>query len=287
MLNLHIPQLGEDSKNAKDLVVSILAREQPLSLIQLVNIIQRQHNLGLTYQAVRKGVSGLLADGVLQKTGKTYAIRKEWALSVKSFVDKLLGSYASTTRVHAISKELLKENYAVYTFSNLLDLDTFWGDVMKHWADTLQPEDARQVFCYGHYTWWMLINLGRETELFEYFRRKKIAAHFMALTDNPLNRWACSLYQAAGTTTSFNLKTSFDDTVGVNVLGDTIIQVQYPREIVRKIKALFESSESITALSPSAVATLAHTTCETKFMLFKNKAFADSVRKAYLTTSST
>mgnify|MGYP001612386715 CR=1 FL=1 len=46
MLHLTIPQIGEETKNTKDLVFTILSSEQPLSIIQIYNkILTLQLNL--------------------------------------------------------------------------------------------------------------------------------------------------------------------------------------------------------------------------------------------------
>ena len=72
MLELSIPQLGEESKQAKDIVFSILTKEHPLSLIELSNRVRKEYNLQITYQAVRKAVDVLSKQGVLTKKDKRY-----------------------------------------------------------------------------------------------------------------------------------------------------------------------------------------------------------------------
>ena len=89
MLKLSIPQLGEDTKNVKDLVFTVLTQEQPLSLIKLTNRIQSQYNLHITYQAVRKAVATLLKQKVLIKEKRQYSINKDWVLKLKSFLPRL------------------------------------------------------------------------------------------------------------------------------------------------------------------------------------------------------
>ena len=77
MLELSIPQLGEESKNVKDLVFTILSHEQPLSIIQLTNKIKKQYRVNITYQAVRKAVDMLVEKEALTKKGKVYSINKK------------------------------------------------------------------------------------------------------------------------------------------------------------------------------------------------------------------
>lgn len=106
MIELSIPQLGEDTKNVKDLVVTLLTQEQPLSIIQLTNKIQKQYAVSVTYQAVRKAVNTLHAQKVLHKERKQYSIRKEWVLQLKSFFDTLLTTYENKTQIKLFNTEL-------------------------------------------------------------------------------------------------------------------------------------------------------------------------------------
>ena len=67
MLELNIPQSGEETKNTKDLIFSILTIETNLSLIELTKRIRKDYNISITYQAVRKAVDNLIQQKVLKK----------------------------------------------------------------------------------------------------------------------------------------------------------------------------------------------------------------------------
>ena len=82
MIELSIPQKGEETRNVKDLVFTILTEEKNLSLIELTNRIQRNYNISVTYQAVRKAVDKLNQQGVLEKIGKKYKIKVGIAIKI-------------------------------------------------------------------------------------------------------------------------------------------------------------------------------------------------------------
>ena len=274
MLELSIPQLDENSKNTKDIVFTILTRQHPLSLIQIHNKIKQQYNLGITYQAVRKSVDTLHTQGVLDKQGKEYSIKKEWILNLKSFFDKLLTKYETGKQLHTFRNELAKENYAVYTFNNLLDLDNFWGNIMNYWAN--HEKNNKNYLSIVHYHWWMIINLGKETALFENFKKKNIKSTFITLKKAPLNNWAKKIYQNYGMHTKS--KTSKNKYVDINVLGDTIIQVEYPKKIANKIEDFFKKYKNLQEVSPRTITQLAHKPCEIKFIMFKSSEIAQNLR---------
>lgn len=279
MLELSIPQLGEESRNVKDLVFTMLASEQPLSLVELTNRIRRQHAVNVTYQAVRKAVNTLHRQGVLLKTGKKYAISKEWIFKLKTFFDKLLTTYEAGTKVKLFTAELAKEDYAVYTFNNLLDLDNFWGDIMAYWAD--HAKDNKNYLSYCHYHWWLLINLGHETTLFRHYAKRHINSAFLIPHDVPLNQWAAQVYTEMGVKTRVK-PTKEEEPVDINILGDMIIQVKYGKKIMVKIKSFFEKYKNLQEVSIKEITRLAHEPCEIKFLVFKNATIANNLREKYL-----
>ena len=83
MIELTIPQLGEENRNVKDLVFTLLSVEQPLSIIELTKKIQKNYNIRITYQAVRKAVNTLEKQGVLGKESKKYRIDKQYYVNFK------------------------------------------------------------------------------------------------------------------------------------------------------------------------------------------------------------
>ncbi|MBU1199598.1 MAG: hypothetical protein KKF46_01615 [Nanoarchaeota archaeon] len=282
MIELSIPQLGEETRNVKDLVFSILTAERFLSIIELTNRIKKNYNINITYQAVRKAIDTLHRQGVLLKEGKKYSINKEWIFKLKSFFDNLLTKYDSGKEIHAFTSDLVKENYAIYTLSTLYDLDNFWNDILKYLADHMEPNEKKIAFNYGHYTWWMLINLGSETKLYEYHKKKGILNYFVFFRDLPLNKWSVRMYNELGHKAKLLEDKKIDETVAINVVGDTIIQIKYPKVIVNKVRKFFEKYKNTQEMSMKEITQISHTLCEIKFIMFKNPIMAKSLRENYM-----
>jgi predicted transcriptional regulator len=280
MIELHIPQAGEETRQAKDLVFSVLANEQPLSAIGLVNIIKRQHNANLTYQAIKKAIDALVAKRVLEKQGKSYSISKAWLLDLKSTVDTLLATHEGGRGVHAISASAVAGDYAVYTFTNLIDLDNFWDDLLMHIADNLEGE-PRTFISRSHYCWWLLINLGRETKLFDHFKKRKIASHVLLMRNLPLNRWGREYYAQQYCKSSILDDKRVDERIQLNVIGDTVIQAHHSPQIAKKLRRFFETYKSTQEMSVKEITRLANERCDIKFVVFKNAEMARDLREKY------
>jgi len=279
MIELIIPQAGEETKNAKDLVFSILTEHKGLSLIEIVNIIHKQYNVSLTYQAVKKAADNLTKKKVLNKDGKYFSLNKKWLIDLKSRIDLLASDKGIATGV--FSAKMAKEDYALYKFSNLLDADNFWDDMLIYLADNLKKDEPKEFISRTHFSWWMLINLGKETKLFQYFHEKKIESLNINVCNYPLNKWAGTIYKDIGGYFKLgNLKkTVMSDTI--NVIGNTIIQVKYPKTINERLHKFYSKYNNVQEMSLKEITELVHKPCEVKFIVFKNKELADSYRDKY------
>ncbi len=280
MLKITIPQSQEGKGNVKDLIFSILSSGEQLSVIELTRSVNHQYRIGVTYQAVRKAVVSLLSDEVLEHKGRKYAIRKDWVFKLKGFADKLSATLQLQRKPDAFKAEMAQD-YAVYTFNNLLDLDSFWGDMMRYWSEHHKPGESNTVLCYGHFAWWLLINLGAESRLAQSFVKQKLKCHFLFLKELPLNHWAAQVYSGWGWRSKVIEDASVDPLVGVNVLGDTVIQVRYPKNLVEHIKKVFLKNE-VNQIAPADIARLVHTPGELKFIVFKNPTIANALKDKYL-----
>ncbi len=279
MLHLTIPQIGEETKNTKDLVFTILSSEQPLSIIQIYNKIKRQYHVGITYQAVRKAIDALQKENVLKKKEKTYMINKQWVLDLKSFFDKLLTTYETKISAKLFHTEFVKEDYAIYTFNSLLDLDNFWGEMLLNIAKTDKSE--KEFVGYYAYNFWFLINLGRETKLFDDFKKSKFKSYFLVIKDFALNRWGAGLYQSSGVKVKVKNATDIDPSMGLNIIGDTIIQVKYSQEITKKLETFFKTYKTVQEMKLQEITQIAHEPCDITFIMFKNPTLARNLREMY------
>ena len=283
MIELSIPQAGEETKTGKDIVFSILTQQQPLSAIEIVRIARREYRVGLTYQAIKKAIDTLLHQRVLTKEGKTYRINKHWLMNVKQTVDKLLTSYDSGKQIKGFTTDFAKDQYAVYTLTNLFDLDNFWDDILIYLSEHLQSTEHRSFVAQVHYTWWLLINLGKETRLFEGFIKDNIPCFNSVLCNVPLNKLAQKSYKEMRVHFKLGLeKTKDKEMVDVNVVGDTVIQVHYPQEIVERLAEFYRKYRTTEEMSLKEITKIVHTPCEIKFTVFKNREIAQNLRENYL-----
>ena len=278
MIELSLPELGKESKSAKDLVINVLLEESPLSLMQLYNNIKKNYNISITYQAVRKAGELLLKKEILKKNNRSYSLNKSWFIKLKSFVDKVLISNVNTN-LKQFKTAFSEKNYCVFTLNSLFELDNFWGDVLKYLVNNIKSEKKLSINI-GVYAWWMIINLGRESDLFHYFAKQNIKTYFIFFNQNLINQYAKQIYESLGHNVRL-AKIKSNNCLAVNTIGDTIIQVEYPKKIMGQIKKYFENY-SIENPNLPLITKIIHSKCEIQFAIFKNKEFAENFNEKYL-----
>lgn len=281
MIELTIPQAGEETKNLKDIIFSILSEKQSLSTIQVFNIIKKNFNVGATYQAVSKAVLNLVEKNVIKKEGKFFSINKDWLINTKIVLDKLISQSESEQEIKKFHKDFAHKEYAIYSFSNLYDLDSFWDDMLIHLANNLKEDEERLFLAHAHYGWWLLINLGKETKMFQHLLKKGLVCYNLFIGKKPLNLWAKKIYTDLGVKFKVIEDKDIDEKITLNVIGDTVIQVQYPESILIKLRLFYNKYKNTQDISTKEITDLAHEPCDLKFIVFKNKEIADGLKEKY------
>ena len=65
-------------------------------------------------------------------------------------------------------------------------------------------------------------------------------------------------------------------------MGDTVIEIQYPPSIIKKISVFFGKYSSLKDINMVELTSIVHTKCLIKFILYKNKIIADNIKQIYL-----
>ncbi|MCB0334174.1 MAG: MarR family transcriptional regulator [Bdellovibrionales bacterium] len=257
--------------SAKELVLHILSHTFPLTIADIQRSMERS-GLKVTYQAVRKAVNVLAAQGVVERKEKKYQISHAWLMKMKEEVDRLLLRYRG-------KKTISDDDYAVYTIHTLYEADIFWGDLLYRFLDIARSQGDTTFYSFWHYAWWMVINLGRETQLFEYFQEKGHTLEQYIFRDLPINRWASEIYTDIGVQMHMKDLPSTDHSIAYNIFGEFILQVEFPQEAIERIQGLFESHSSMGEIERSEITSLAHTPYEVSFTVIRNRKMAENLCK--------
>ena len=96
--NTTLPQISKQ-KSTKDIIISILSREWPLSAKRIYNKVVSEEGRPVSYQAVHKIIKGMENEGLLIKQGKEYLLNSEWIGGVKKFASSLETAYSNDNKI--------------------------------------------------------------------------------------------------------------------------------------------------------------------------------------------
>jgi hypothetical protein len=196
--------------SVKDLVFSILSHEYPLKIIELTNLIRKRYGKSVTFQAVRKAVLALVAEGVLHQEGHAFSIRLEWVRESKGALD-LLYHQLSTKARKPTSIDAAGGEISVFTFQSLNDLMKFWEDLVEDWIKKFKKGDPNINTYQGFHPWEGLLHPDRERIIWSTLIKKGVKSYSLITSNTPLDVFAIKLYKSIGLKTAIRPpNTKFD-----------------------------------------------------------------------------
>lgn len=126
-LEVFIPLLNGESKNSKDIILSILFREFPLSAKKIFNKMKQDYTYSGTYQSVFKSLKELELHNILQRRDYDYMIHEEWINKIKAFSDGLHNNYSDKDKkvIFGYPNPIFDKGIQKIDFNNIRDLYLF------------------------------------------------------------------------------------------------------------------------------------------------------------------
>jgi len=231
-----LPEMGA-KKSVKDLVISILTDDWPLTLKRIYNQIKKRYAVSVTYQAVHKAINELKEKGVIKKEGKVYLIDKKWIENIKDFSEKLEKSYEEE---RPLSK--IKEGFSVNTIWEL------WPIFIEAFKKDIFNSNNKSVCYVGH----LVLNpqLGSEKQIEDYQELAKKYKFFMVATSHSLlNKIWKSYWEKLGVKVKIGAKLNSNPSIDIFVVGNFIIQIFHPEKIIEKENKLREKVKKVSDIN--------------------------------------
>lgn len=275
---LTIPSTGQDLVT-QDMILSLLAKEYPLTAKQLTYKIKKQFGKSVTYQAVYKAINTLLEENVLEKDGTNVRMRIEWIRDTKAFIDRLQRTYLEGEQQRT---EEIGENVQVYHMDNLIDLDKFWIKIFEGWFDDPEKSDEKLVQLCGH-AWYILGQLENEEECLRNIKKHGLDFYTLVDSNTPLDQWSSKYYTDWG----FQYATKKDSDIAHHnhyyiVYDDMIMESVYPQNLARDLDSIYECTEKIGDLDLNKVIKILRRKEDLKITVMQNRPLAAQLRKGIL-----
>lgn len=228
-----------DGKNTKSAIIELVSKGCPLTLRQIFHSLNWYYSLGLTYQAVHKSLQELVKLEVITRDKEGYKLNYEWIKKVKKLGSSLEIAYL---------KQAIAENRSISTvsLSCLWDLYMYILNYLSSY--TLECRD-KSICVQSEHVWISPVGTEKEWNLLKE-SLKNIKMYVLIKSNTALDKIMKPAWESLGMryklgTTTETGKLMMD----VFVIGDTIIQIYYPKEFVERTKKLYTQVKDINQLN--------------------------------------
>ena len=248
-LEIILPSFYESSRNSKDIIISILTRNHPLSIKKVYNKMRSGHKYGGTFQSVFKSIKELQLQNILMRAGKEYSLNPNWIEKIRSFANELhRGYFEPINKEEAdISEMSLKKEVHKFEFNNLSNLYFFVKNIEKSYIDNSQGK-KRCLWIMSHY-WPTFLFPHEEHDRGIFLSSKKVNYYITHKSENALDKWALKIFSGKGV--NILCKAGISERSDVGVYGDWVVEVYYS-ESFKNIHKYFREASNISEIDLSS-----------------------------------
>src|SRR3989344_5607371 len=232
-LNIIVPDVSNIHKNTKDMVITLLTYEWPLSLKQIYNKIKKQYSYSSTYQSVYKAVKELCEKKALIEKNKKYEINIEWIKKLQSFTDIVETNYYAKEKIHSIAglkESKSNQNITIINFETIFDAEKYLYYFMK----TELFKTKNQDICYQvSHEWKPIFYLRAEYNYYTRLIKKGHKIYFISSGKSYLEELSKKFYESIGVKFRISEFNQIQDNIAFN---DLFIQIFIPDELKIEMK---------------------------------------------------
>jgi DNA-binding PadR family transcriptional regulator len=229
----------------------------------------------ITKQGFYKALRKLQRDEVVVIYKKTVSLDRIWVRKIVTMLEPLLNTnIENQNSVHELHLE--DKESATYTFTNIKNLDTFWGYLQNTFVHKTDPSEP--IFSYDPHYWFYIARKDREKELLKDLMAHKRQFLMTAGGTSPLDKLIKNDFD--GDYLQYNYKKMFvKPNYYVTLMGDYVIEVTLDTEISEKIEKIYQESHELTDQIINTLKEFLMVRNKNKIKISKNKKKAAVLRK--------
>ena len=237
------PLLDIASKHSstKDLVVSILSEEWPLSAKELFSRVLKQSEHGVSYQAVHKVLLELCGQGVVCRAGHSFELDKNWLEAQKSFFERVNSNYLGSKDRYDLSpdfKGTVKMHFDDYT-----KFVVTLANILKN-RSVVGAGSETGIGILTHAYWPLRFSFD-DIYLLKAMVASNEAGYAVIKKDSPLDRWVVKEYLKAGFKKAKIVSTLAYLTEDLFIHGDGIITIHFSDETMEMLDEVYSRVDNI------------------------------------------
>ncbi len=268
--NIVVPELMGRPKNTKDIVITLLTYEWPLTLKQIYNSIKKQYSYSLTYQAVYKAVKELCEKKSLIEKNKKYEINIDWIKKLQSFTDIVETNYYAKEKLHSIAgikESKSNQDMTILNFETIFDAEKYLYYLMK--TELFKTKNKEVCYQVTH-EWKPIFYLRAEYNYYTRLIGKGHKIYFVSSGSSYLEGLSKNFYESIGVHFKISEFNQVQDNIAFN---DFFIQTFIPDELKKEMKLNLKNKDVLKLLK-----TL-NKHSSIKMIINKDKHLADEFKK--------
>ncbi|MBI5226625.1 hypothetical protein HY994_05340 [Candidatus Micrarchaeota archaeon] len=262
---------SSSSSDIKDLVISILSKDEHLSAKSVFQAIQKDYGSKITYQGVHKALRSMVLQGILETEANKYFVNSKWLSEMSAFVSKMdatrsgksaldFGDIKNDTSVTLTFNSYLESLYALL---DNMDRDVKLGQVgdvtVAHW-----------------YHAWPVTCISKK-EFDQLNRVMRVGQRYvLGNQSSPLDQVLCDLWR--GFDAKIQLGVPCATTCDLLVTGDKIVQIYLSPPVRKGIHDVYRSSTKGKIDFSSLYSCIFGLKGNVKVIITQNKDLADEIR---------
>jgi len=235
VLQIVVPELGVKEGSTKDVVMSILSCEWPLTAKRIFNRVNRNYGLSVTYQAVHKTLNKLIEEKIISRKEKGYSISAEWINSLKKYTESLIDNYLHGSQNINYA---LKNGKADLCFNSIFEVDKFLFDFIEK----LELKKEEPLCLYWSHAWTPLF-FSKE----DYSKAKNIAlnttSYILIEQNTAIDKWCEKFYLNYGM--NFKAGIKLHGTTNFLSYKNYVVQIFYPKKLMDSMTKSFTAIKKI------------------------------------------
>lgn len=281
-MSLQISLPFGNKSNVKSLVFSILAREYPLKIIEIKNLILKRYGKSVSFQAVRKAMLELVNDGILLKKDNSFVVNKQWVFDSKKVLDELY-STIYLENVKPISVSSVGEELSVFSFNSIAEMMKFWENLIDDWFSNIDTKSLKLNCWQGAHSWEALLFPETEQKVMSQLKKKGVKSYILTTGNTELDKFVLKFYRDLGIK-FFRAPSSsfFDKEYYVATYGDLVVQTRYPKEIVEEMELFFKKTKNLQGLDLKKLSEIVNKKVNIQLSVSRNSNMAKQINQSIM-----
>lgn len=267
------------ASGAKGSIITALGQHYPLTVCELQAAIAKHSQENFSRQAIHIALTSLKAEKIVEKAGEGYQITGSFIRNLGEYAEELKRKYFKSVSDALGLKDGKKREYQV---NSLVHLDSVWNRLIREIVE-VYPEGTHRYIQQVPHAWFAVAQFEEELRVTAALQKKCRQFVTVVTGSTPFDRWLQRFYEEATSTYVLAAKTGAASRARqIAVLGEFIIEAEYPAEIARRLKSLFENCTQLSQLDLQSFILCVNAPHEITLKLSRNRGRARKLEAALM-----